>query len=147
MREQLRESLEAGALGLSTGLAYASAFSASTDEVMQLTEELTAFGAVYTTHLRSEFEPVLEAMDEAFRIGRHAKVPVIISHLKCAGAGNWGAVRSCWSWSVRRKPTRWAAIAIPMRRALRPWISSKSPMPIASPSPGRRRTRRWAAAT
>jgi N-acyl-D-amino-acid deacylase len=90
MREQLRESLEAGALGLSTGLAYANAFSASTDEVMQLTEELTAFGAVYTTHLRSEFEPVLEAMDEAFQIGRHAKTPVIISHLKCAGAGNWG---------------------------------------------------------
>ncbi|KAA0944950.1 D-aminoacylase [Pseudomonas sp. ANT_H14] len=90
MREQLQESLEAGALGLSTGLAYASAFSAETDEVLQLSEELTAFGAVYTTHLRSEFEPVLEAMDEAFLIGRHAKVPVIISHLKCAGAGNWG---------------------------------------------------------
>ena len=90
MREQLRDSLRDGALGLSTGLAYASAFSASTDEVMQLTEELAAFGAVYTTHLRSEFEPVLEAMDEAFQIGRHAKSPVIISHLKCAGAGNWG---------------------------------------------------------
>jgi len=90
MREQLRASLEDGALGLSTGLAYASAFSAETDEVLQLTEELSAFGAVYTTHLRSEFEPVLEAMDEAFLIGRHAKAPVIISHLKCAGAGNWG---------------------------------------------------------
>ena len=90
MREQLRQSLEAGALGLSTGLAYASAFNASTDEVQQLTEELAAFGAVYTTHLRSEFEPVLEAMDEAFQIGRHARSPVIISHLKCAGAGNWG---------------------------------------------------------
>ncbi len=90
MRVQLRESLDAGALGLSTGLAYASAFSAETDEVLQLSEELTAFGAVYTTHLRSEFEPVLEAMDEAFLIGRHAKAPVIISHLKCAGAGNWG---------------------------------------------------------
>lgn len=90
MRVQLHESLEAGALGLSTGLAYASAFNAETDEVLQLSEELTAFGAVYTTHLRSEFEPVLEAMDEAFLIGRHAKVPVIISHLKCAGAGNWG---------------------------------------------------------
>jgi N-acyl-D-amino-acid deacylase len=90
MREQLRESLEAGALGLSTGLAYASAFSASTDEVVQLATELAAFGAVYTTHLRSEFEPVLEAMDEAFHIGRQAKSPVIISHLKCAGAGNWG---------------------------------------------------------
>ncbi|HEX8541647.1 MAG TPA: D-aminoacylase [Pseudomonas sp.] len=90
MREQLRDSLEAGALGLSTGLAYASAFCAETDEVKQLAEELTAFGAVYTTHLRSEFEPVLEAMDEAFAIGRHAKAPVMISHLKCAGAGNWG---------------------------------------------------------
>ncbi|MFP3494962.1 D-aminoacylase [Pseudomonas sp. SIMBA_059] len=90
MRGQLQESLEAGALGLSTGLAYASAFHAKTDEVLQLSEELTAFGAVYTTHLRSEFEPVLEAMDEAFLIGRHAKAPVIISHLKCAGAGNWG---------------------------------------------------------
>ncbi|UOP12185.1 N-acyl-D-amino-acid deacylase family protein [Pseudomonas palleroniana] len=90
MRGQLQESLEAGALGLSTGLAYASAFNATTDEVLQLSEELTAFGAVYTTHLRSEFEPVLEAMDEAFLIGRHAKAPVIISHLKCAGAGNWG---------------------------------------------------------
>ncbi|WP_426114276.1 N-acyl-D-amino-acid deacylase family protein [Pseudomonas sp. DSP3-2-2] len=90
MREQLRDSLQAGALGLSTGLAYASAFSAETDEVKQLAEELTAFGAVYTTHLRSEFEPVLEAMDEAFAIGRHAKAPVVISHMKCAGAGNWG---------------------------------------------------------
>ncbi|RBH38607.1 D-aminoacylase, partial [Pseudomonas sp. MWU13-2860] len=90
MREQLRESLEAGALGLSTGLAYASAYNASTDEVKQLTEELTAFGAVYTTHLRSEFEPVLEAMEEAFSIGRHSRSPVIISHLKCAGVGNWG---------------------------------------------------------
>ena len=90
MRQQLRESLEAGALGLSTGLAYASAFNADTDEVLQLAAELTAFGALYTTHLRSEFEPVLEAMDEAFLIGRTARVPVIISHLKCAGAGNWG---------------------------------------------------------
>ena len=90
MRLQLRESLEAGALGLSTGLAYASAFNADTDEVLQLAEELTTFGALYTTHLRSEFEPVLEAMDEAFLIGRTARVPVIISHLKCAGAGNWG---------------------------------------------------------
>lgn len=90
MREQLRESLEDGALGLSSGLAYASAFCAETDEVLQLAQELTAFGAVYTTHLRSEFEPVLEAMDEAFRIGRAARAPVIVSHLKCAGAGNWG---------------------------------------------------------
>lgn len=90
MRQQLRESLADGALGLSTGLAYASAYSASTDEVQQLAEELQGCGAMYATHLRSEFEPVLEAMDEAFRIARHARAPLIISHLKCAGAGNWG---------------------------------------------------------
>lgn len=90
MREQLAESLQAGALGLSSGLAYASAFSADTDEVKQLAAELDRHGGIYTTHLRSEFEPILEAMEEAYAIGRHARSPVIVSHLKCAGAGNWG---------------------------------------------------------
>jgi N-acyl-D-amino-acid deacylase len=90
MREQLRSALQQGALGLSTGLAYASAFSAPTEEVMALAEELAAEQGIYTTHLRSEFEPILEAMDEAFRIGRHGRVPVVISHHKCAGAKNWG---------------------------------------------------------
>ncbi|WP_035061140.1 N-acyl-D-amino-acid deacylase family protein [Andreprevotia chitinilytica] len=90
MREQLRDALENGALGLSTGLAYASAISSTTDEVKSLAEVLNDFGGVYTTHLRTEFDGILDAMDEAFDIGRHAKSPVIVSHLKCAGAGNWG---------------------------------------------------------
>jgi len=90
MRTQLREALEHGALGLSTGLAYASAYSSSTDEVKALAEVLNDFGGVYTTHLRTEFDGILGAMDEAFEIGRYARSPVIVSHLKCAGAGNWG---------------------------------------------------------
>jgi len=90
MTMQLREALAHGALGLSTGLAYLSAYSASTEEVMALAKPLSEVGAIYTTHLRSETEAVLEAMREAFSIGRHAKVPVIISHLKCAGIDNWG---------------------------------------------------------
>ncbi|MDQ8031729.1 MAG: D-aminoacylase [Bordetella sp.] len=90
MRAQLREALAHGAIGLSTGLAYASAFDASTDEVKALAAELDAHGALYTTHLRSEFAEILEAMQEAFDIAVHARVPVIVSHLKCAGAGNWG---------------------------------------------------------
>jgi N-acyl-D-aspartate/D-glutamate deacylase len=92
MRTQLREALAAGALGLSTGLAYLSAFSASTEEVMALAEPLAEAGAIYTTHMRSEREPILEAMEEAFQIGRHAQVPVVISHLKCAGVANWGRI-------------------------------------------------------
>ncbi|GAB6846702.1 N-acyl-D-amino-acid deacylase family protein [Paraburkholderia kururiensis] len=90
MRAQLEEALAHGALGLSTGLAYGSAFAASTEEVMALAEPLAAAGAIYTTHMRTEFDGILDAMDEAFRVGRHAQVPVVISHLKCAGPSNWG---------------------------------------------------------
>jgi len=93
MRAQLREALEAGAIGLSTGLAYASAQHADTAEVQALASELGAFGALYTTHLRSEFAAILEALQEAYEIGRQARVPVVVSHLKCAGAGNWGRSR------------------------------------------------------
>ncbi|WP_116139292.1 N-acyl-D-amino-acid deacylase family protein [Trinickia diaoshuihuensis] len=90
MRAQLAEALEHGALGLSSGLAYASAFCAPTEEVMALAEPLAQAGALYTTHIRSEFDAILDALDEACRIGRHARVPVVVSHLKCAGPRNWG---------------------------------------------------------
>jgi len=93
MRTQLRESLDQGALGLSSGLAYLSAYSASTEEVMALAEPLAEAGAIYVTHLRSETGKVLDAMNEAFKIGRHAEAPVVISHLKCAGIDNWGRAR------------------------------------------------------
>jgi N-acyl-D-amino-acid deacylase len=89
MRLQLREALDHGALGLSTGLAYRAANSASTDEVKALAEPLFKAGGIYATHLRTESAGVLEAMDEAFRIGRHSRAAVIISHLKCAGVDNW----------------------------------------------------------
>jgi N-acyl-D-aspartate/D-glutamate deacylase len=90
MREQLSEALDGGALGLSSGLAYLSANAAPTEEVLALAELLAAAGAIYTTHVRTETEGILEAMSEAFRIGRQTTVPVVISHLKCAGIANWG---------------------------------------------------------
>jgi N-acyl-D-amino-acid deacylase len=90
MRVQLEEALAHGALGLSTGLAYRNANAASTAEVLALSQPLTAAGALYVTHLRTESDAVLDALDEAFRIGRHARVPVVVSHLKCAGVANWG---------------------------------------------------------
>ena len=90
MRAQLQESLDNGALGLSSGLAYASARAAATDEVMALAEPLAAAGALYVTHMRSEGDAILDAMDEAFAIGRRTRAPVVISHLKCAGIANWG---------------------------------------------------------
>lgn len=90
MRVQLCEALENGALGLSSGLAYLSANSATTEEVIALAEPLGLAGAVYTTHMRTETDGILDAMEEAFAIGRASRAPVIVSHLKCAGIANWG---------------------------------------------------------
>ena len=90
MHGELAEALSAGALGLSSGLAYASANAASTDEVVALADALIGGNAVYVTHMRTETDAILDAMDEAFRIGRSSESPVIISHLKCAGIANWG---------------------------------------------------------
>lgn len=90
MRTQLQEALTNGALGLSTGLAYANARAAPSDEVMALATVLAEAGALYTTHLRTEATGILDALDEAFRTGHQAQVPVVISHLKCAGVENWG---------------------------------------------------------
>ncbi|HXP08883.1 MAG TPA: D-aminoacylase, partial [Acidobacteriaceae bacterium] len=90
MRDQLTEALNHGALGLSTGLAYSSARSAPAEEILSLAEPLAAAGAIYASHMRTEAEEILSAMQEAFSTGRNSRVPVVISHLKCAGVANWG---------------------------------------------------------
>lgn len=90
MRLALRAALDAGALGLSSGLAYRNAYHAPNTEMQPLVAEVGAAGGVYTTHLRDEFAGLPQAMDEAFATARHGRAPLVISHLKCAGAGNWG---------------------------------------------------------
>lgn len=57
---------------------------------MALVAEVGRAGGIYTTHLRTEFDGILTALDEAFSTAQHGGVPVVVSHLKCAGAGNWG---------------------------------------------------------
>ena len=90
MQALLLSAMQQGAKGLSTGLAYHNANAASFHEVEQLASVLSPFAGKYTTHLRTEFDGILTALDEAFSLGRNAKVDVIISHLKCAGKANWG---------------------------------------------------------
>lgn len=90
MAALLRQALDEGALGLSSGLAYRNAIHAPTTEMAPLVAVVGKSGGVYTTHLRNEFAGLLEAMDEAFTTARDGQVPLVISHLKCAGAGNWG---------------------------------------------------------
>lgn len=90
MRDALRDALAAGALGLSSGLAYRNAHQAPMAEMLPLVAEVGHAGGVYTTHLRDEFAGLMAAMDEAFTTASQGQAPLVISHLKCAGAGNWG---------------------------------------------------------
>jgi N-acyl-D-aspartate/D-glutamate deacylase len=95
MRADLADALAAGAFGFSTGLAYANAIHASTDEVMAVAAALRGTTGVYCTHLRSEGAEIGAAIDEAVSIARHVAAPLVVSHLKCAGApqhGRSGAV-------------------------------------------------------
>ena len=89
MRFQLEESLEHGALGLSTGLAYSAANAAPTGEVMELAEVLHPAQAIYATHIRTESDYVIDALIEAIDIGKQVQTPVVVSHLKCNGIRNW----------------------------------------------------------
>ncbi len=89
MQHTLREALEEGAIGLSTGLAYRNAVAAPKSEVLSLASVLSEFNAVYTTHLRSEAEEILSALDEAFETADTHGLRLIVSHIKCAGRGNW----------------------------------------------------------
>ena len=90
MKDELDECLKQGAIGLSTGLAYATARQSNTEEVIELAKVLGANNGVYVTHLRNEFDQVIEAIEEAFSIAESGDIPLIISHLKCAGPDNWG---------------------------------------------------------
>jgi N-acyl-D-amino-acid deacylase len=90
MAEHLREALEAGAIGMSTGLFYAPAFHAPAAEIEALATLLRPAGALYTTHMRDETEHVLDSLDESFHVGEAAGVPVVISHHKVTGVANFG---------------------------------------------------------
>jgi N-acyl-D-amino-acid deacylase len=93
MRTWMRESLEAGCVGLSTGLIYEPDRYASLDEVAAVAAELGPFGALYASHVRGEGETLLDAHAEAIEIGRRAGVPVQISHHKASGPKWWGTVK------------------------------------------------------
>jgi N-acyl-D-amino-acid deacylase len=90
MKTLVRDAMKDGAVGVSTALEYAPAPYAKTEELIALATEGGKFGGIYSTHMRNESDGVLQAIDEALRIGREAHVPVEIWHIKVAGKNNWG---------------------------------------------------------
>src|SRR5215469_13532955 len=90
MGERLQEALDAGAIGMSSGLAYAPAAGAPAAEIEALARLLRPASALYTTHMRNEGAAVLDSLEESFAAGRAAGVPVVISHHKTIGRDNFG---------------------------------------------------------
>ncbi|HET7220313.1 MAG TPA: D-aminoacylase [Vicinamibacterales bacterium] len=92
MRALVKAEMEAGALGIGSSLIYAPAFYASTEELIELCKVAAQYRGKYISHMRSEGNRLVEAVDELLRISREAKIPAEIYHLKAAGKANWDKI-------------------------------------------------------
>jgi N-acyl-D-amino-acid deacylase len=90
MQDLVAQAMRQGAVGVSSSLEYAPAPYASTEELIALSRAAAQYGGIYATHMRSEQEAIMTALDETIRIGREAHIPVEIWHLKAGGVGNFG---------------------------------------------------------
>lgn len=90
MQEMVVEAMQAGAIGVSTGLFYEPAVAAPTQEVIDVCKPLKEFNGLYCTHMRDEADGVIDSLEESFKIGREVGVPVVISHHKVIGQKNYG---------------------------------------------------------
>ncbi|MFC2169287.1 amidohydrolase family protein, partial [Acidobacteriota bacterium] len=93
MKAILRQSMEEGAWGMSTGLEYIPDRYSNTEEVIELTKVVGEFGGIYTSHTRDENDQIVEAVKETIRIGEESGVPVNIGHFKLTGKNNWGLMK------------------------------------------------------
>ncbi len=89
MRELVRQEMEAGALGIGSSLIYAPAFYATTEELIEMCKVASQYKGKYISHMRSEGNQLIEAVEELLRISREANIPAEIYHLKASGEANW----------------------------------------------------------
>jgi N-acyl-D-amino-acid deacylase len=92
MEELVDQGMREGAMGISSALEYPPAPYASTAELIALAKVAARYGGIYATHMRDEGNAEMAALDETFRIGREAQIPIEIFHLKTSGKRNWGAM-------------------------------------------------------
>lgn len=93
MKELVKEAMEQGAYGFSTGLIYLPGSYAKTDEVTELVKVITPYGGIYHTHIRNERDKLLEAVAETIHISKESGAPAHISHFKAIQKPNWGLVK------------------------------------------------------
>ena len=90
MQELADEAMLDGACGMATGLIYTPGSFSKTDELVAIAEIVAKHGGIYASHIRNEGSQLLESLDEILKIGRDAKLPVHVSHIKVSGRSNWG---------------------------------------------------------
>ncbi len=91
MKQMVRDAMEQGALGISTGLFYVPGSFTSTEEVIELSKVAAEYNGIYISHIREEAAQLIDSVQETIRIGEEADIPVQITHHKVIGVENWGA--------------------------------------------------------
>ena len=136
IRLLVRQGMEEGALGIGSSLIYAPAFYASTEELIEMCKAAAPYGGRYITHMRSEGNQLLEAVDETIRIAREAGIPAEIYHLKVAGTDNWWKIDTLLSMieNARAEGIRlttnmytYTAGATGLDASMPPWVQEGGP--------------------
>lgn len=136
IRLLVKQGMEEGALGIGSSLIYAPAFYASTQELIEMCKVAAPYGGRYITHMRSEGNQLLEAVDETIRIAREAGIPAEIYHLKVAGTDNWWKIDTLLSMieSARAEGIRlttnmytYTAGATGLDASMPPWVQEGGP--------------------
>ncbi|HRY82733.1 MAG TPA: amidohydrolase family protein [Candidatus Moranbacteria bacterium] len=103
IEKMLKDSMKAGALGISSGLIYTHARLATGEELLSLASIVKKYGGVYVTHIRDEAQEVVQSIEEAVKIGREAKMKLHISHLKVMGKKNWAKMDEALAYISRAR--------------------------------------------
>ena len=131
MQALVRQAMEEGALGVGSSLIYAPAFYAKTPELIALMRAAGPYGGMYISHMRSEGNRLLEAVEELITIASESNTPAEIYHLKAAGAANWGKLDSVIARVNRARETglqitadmyTYPAGATGLDAAMPPWV-------------------------
>ena len=123
MQAYVKDAMESGYLGMSTGLVYAPSVYSTTEELIDLAKIMAPYGGMYVSHIRGEGNSLIPAVREVIRIAEEAKVPAFISHLKVMGASNAGA-----SWQVLREMDEAAARGVDVYADQYPYTAGSAPL-------------------
>lgn len=126
MKARVRQAMEGGAWGISTGLSYTPGRFGDTDEVIALTAEVEPYGGFYISHLRNQGDRLMESVEETIRIGRETGVPVVATHFKSSGRQNFGNARAAMERIAEARDE-----GVPIWVDVYPWTTSSDGVDIS----------------